>query len=145
MSSSPPWPLDFRCTSLHSLKSVKQTVLKILSGQYIPMSSLTSWPVTSKSIVVIYFSWCNSLQSLKSVKQRVFKILSGPYISMSNLTPWCFNLKINRGHLLFRMKTDKIFLFPIINDLDLWPTDLKINRGLPLLTTNPHIWNIITI
>jgi hypothetical protein len=101
--------------------------------------------------VVIYFSWCTILQNLRSVKQRVLKILSSQYIHMSNLTLWPFNLKINRGHLLFRMyqyikfevcqakgsqniERKKIFLFPVWNDLD-----LKINRSLPLLITNPHM------
>jgi hypothetical protein len=96
------------CTSLQSLKSVKQRVLKILSGQYTLMSSLTPWPFdffTSKSIGVIYFLWCTSLQScLKSVKQRVLKILSGQYIHVQ-FDPLTFDLfsSINRGHLLFRM------------------------------------------
>jgi hypothetical protein len=50
LSPVDPWPLDLKpilviysswCTSVQSLKSVKQRVLKILSGQYIPVSSLT--------------------------------------------------------------------------------------------------------
>jgi hypothetical protein len=45
-----------------------------------------------------------------SVKQWVLKILSGQNISIS-----------------------------ILNDLNLLPIDLKINRGLPLLITNPHM------
>ena len=74
----PVWPLDLLtlryvavvyfpwCTSLQSLKSVMRRVLKILSGQYIPLCLV--WPLdllTSKSIMVIYFLWCTSLQSLK--------------------------------------------------------------------------------
>jgi hypothetical protein len=69
------------CTSLQSLKSVKQRVLNMLSSPYTQMSSLTLW--TSKSIVANYFLWCISLQSLKSVKQRVLKILSGQNIPIS--------------------------------------------------------------
>jgi hypothetical protein len=52
---------------------------------------------------------------------------------------------MNRGHLLFRMYQcivwsllskgfsrywgDKIFLFPVLNDIDLWPIDLKIIKS----------------
>jgi hypothetical protein len=42
------------CTSVSSLMSIKQRVLKILSSQYIPMSSLTTDLLTLKSKGVIY-------------------------------------------------------------------------------------------
>jgi hypothetical protein len=130
------------CTSLQSLKSVKQRVLKILSSHlsvysYVQFDPLNFDFLTSKSIVVIYFS-CASLQSLKCVKQRALKILSGQYIPMSSLTLdfWIFYLKINSCHLLFMMynftkfevcqalgfsrnEGECIFIFPVWS-LDLW-------------------------
>jgi hypothetical protein len=94
----PVWPW-----CVQSMMSVKGSVLKILTGQYINMSSLTPWPLTSKSIGVIYFSQCTSLQSLKSVKQRVLKISRNYCTHMSSSTSWPLNLKICSGHLLSMM------------------------------------------
>jgi hypothetical protein len=71
-----------RCISVWSLKSVMQRVLQILSGQFIPMSSLTFNQVYRGQLL----SWCNCVESLKFVKQRVLKLLSGWYIHMSSLT-----------------------------------------------------------
>ena len=141
-------------TSVPNLMSVKQRALKILSSWYISMSQFDPWPLTydlkinrglstpynipvyqvwclsskgfsrywadsiflcpvwpltfdhviSKSVVVIYFLWCISALSLMFVNHRILKILNGQYIPISSLT------------------------------LDLWPCDLKINRGYLLLT-----------
>ena len=114
------WPLDLLTlkyvtvvyfpwyTCLQSLKSVKQTVLKILSGQYIPMSSLTPWPLTSWPKnqswsstfhdVLVYKVW--SLSSKGFSRYGVVSIFLCP---IWPLDLWPIDLKINRGHLLFRM------------------------------------------
>jgi hypothetical protein len=112
----PVWPLDLWpqdqswSSTFHDVLVYKVWSLSskgfsrywIVSIFICPVWLLDLW--TSKSIVVIYFSWCTSLQNfLKSVKLRVLKILSCHDTHMSILTPWTLNLKINRGHLLFRM------------------------------------------
>jgi hypothetical protein len=88
MSSSTPWPFDLKICSGHLLsmmyKSTNFEVCQAKGSQdiewsvysYVQFDFLTCDLLTSKSIVVIYFSWCNSLQSLKFVKLRVLKILS---------------------------------------------------------------------
>jgi hypothetical protein len=101
----PVWPLDLwhfnlKICSGYLLsmlyKSTKFEVCQAKGSQdiewsiysYIQFDPLTFHLLTSKSIMVIYFSWCTSLQSLNSVKQRVLKILRSQYTHMSSLTPW---------------------------------------------------------
>jgi hypothetical protein len=70
------------CTSVSSLTSIKQRVLKILSGQCIPMSDLTL------ELNRFHYSLgYTSVLSLKFAKQRVLKILSGQYIPYGQFDP----------------------------------------------------------
>jgi hypothetical protein len=111
MSSLTPWPQNQLWSStFHDVLVYKVWSLsgKGFSRYWVVSIFLCpTWPLdlwTSKSIMVIYFSWCTSLHSLKSVKQRVLKIMNSQYIicPIWHLDLWPFNLKINRGHLLFR-------------------------------------------
>jgi hypothetical protein len=107
------WLIDLKSSTFHDVPLYKVWSLSckwfsrywVVSTFIYPVCPLTFDILTSKSIVVIYFSWCTIVQCLKSVNQRVLKILSGQYIHISNMTLdlWSFDLKINRVHLLLRM------------------------------------------
>ena len=85
--------------------------------------SLWPWPVTltfdlvtSKSIGVICQSWPMSLWSFMIPGVSVLELSSGNHFPISSQPFYCFS------HC----------------DLDLWPSDLKINRGhLPVMTNVP--------
>jgi hypothetical protein len=97
---------SLRCTSVQSFKSVKQRVLKILSGQYIHMSSLTLDIKINRVHLLFWiyqcikFEVCQSLWSIYylgctsvSVKQRVLKILNIqniPIFSLNQPLPLTF-------------------------------------------------------
>jgi len=110
-----PWPLisksigvfySIRATTLWSLKALAQRVLKLLSGNIFTLRvtvTLTFDLLTPKSIGVFYLIRATTLWSLKALAQRVLKLLSG-------------NGFHSLGHC----------------DLDLWPTDPKLNKGLLL-------------
>jgi hypothetical protein len=85
------WYDSLGCTSVLSLKSVKQRVLKISSGQYISMFSLTLdlwpfWPQLNRVHLLFRIYHCTTLVSLKSVKQRVLRISSTQYLPTYSLT-----------------------------------------------------------
>jgi hypothetical protein len=138
--------------SVQSLMSVKERGLKLSSVQYIHMSSLTLDLLTSKSIMVIYFSWWLvykvwSVSSKGFSRYWVVSILICPVWPLDLWTSksigviyysWCTSV-LNLKSVKQRYWEDKIFVFPVLNNLDLWSIDLKIDRGLPLLITNPHM------
>jgi hypothetical protein len=70
---------------------------------------MTFDPVTLKSIGVTYLSWLTSIPNMKTVGQWNLKLLGG-----------------------------QAFYIQGPCDLDLWPSDLKINRCLLLIMTNLH-------
>jgi hypothetical protein len=99
------------CISVSTLVSINQRVLKKMSNQYIPISSLTRDLLTSKCKWFIYYLDCTGVTSLMSIKQKFLNILSSLYIPMSSVIHdlWptlhctCNNLKINSNHLFFKM------------------------------------------
>ena len=105
------WP-----TCIPSMEFLGPSVLQLLSGNhFLPHKvtmTLTFDLLTSKSIGVIYWSWPTCIPSMKILCPSVLQLLSG------NKCDGC-----DLDHC----------------DLDLWPSDLKINRGHLLVVTNLHI------
>jgi hypothetical protein len=118
----PVWPLTFDpltsksigfiyylgCISAWSLKSVKQRVLKILSGQYIPMSSLTLdlWPFDLKiNRVHLLFRMyqCMKFEVCQTKGSQDIEWSVYSYVQFQAVWPLTFDLKINRVLLLFRI------------------------------------------
>jgi hypothetical protein len=87
------------CTSVYNLKSVKQRVLKILSGQYIHMSSLT-FPQNRKGSSTIKDASEYEVWNLSSKGFSRYWVVN---IFLCSIRPLIFDLKINRVHLLFTM------------------------------------------
>jgi hypothetical protein len=105
-----PWPFDLKinkghllftqgCTSTLSLKSIKQRVLKILSGQYIHMSSLTVDLLTSHLLFRMY--QCTEFEICQATGSQDTEWLVYSYVQFD---PWPFTLKINSGHLLLLLR-----------------------------------------
>jgi len=95
-----------KAITLWSLKALAQSVLVIERKRFSLFGSLWPWPLTfdlltPKSEGVFYSIRATTLWSLKALAQRVLNLLSGNGFHSSS-------------HC----------------DLDLWPTDPKINRGL---------------
>jgi len=95
---------SIRAITLWSLNALAQRVLELLSGNVFSLwvtVTLTFDLLTPKSIGIFYSIRATTLLSLQALAQRVLKLLSGNGFHSS-------------GHC----------------DLNLWPTDPKINRGL---------------
>jgi hypothetical protein len=145
---------SLRCTSISNSMSIK-----LRSGQYIPMSILTLdiWPLDFKInggllLFMMYrctkFKVCQA-KAFQNVEWSVYSYVqfdldlltskSRVYIyclGHTSLVYWVWSLS-SKG--FSRYWANNIFLFTVLIDLELWPIDLKFNRGLCLLSINPHI------
>jgi hypothetical protein len=87
----------YQCTQ--SLNFVKERLLKILSGQYIPMSSLTLDLKINRGDLLFMMHQCTKFEVHANGSQDI----EWSVYSYVQFDPWPINLKINRVHLLFRM------------------------------------------
>jgi hypothetical protein len=89
-----------RCIRVSSLMSIKQRVLKILSGQYIPMSSLTFEHQNQQGQLLITFYQCTKFDVHKP---KDYQNIERSEISYDQFDLWCINLKTHKAYQFFKM------------------------------------------
>jgi hypothetical protein len=158
-----PWPFNLKNNSDHLLFRMyqctmfeKQRAFKILSGQYIPMSSL-SFDLRLIDLKINRGYWF--FRMYQCIKFDVHQVkrsqdIEWPVYSYIQFDPWHFDLKFNRVYLFFwiyqcskfevcqkngsqDMERTVYSLFQMF--IDLWPINLKIIRGLTLFITNRYM------